>query len=109
MIYDFTLPDTDFSSNDQFEDNREELNTSSFLPSKNNQQRQKYQSLLWKHYLLLNWMLEMNLSMNLTLPTMAFPTFFPDWLGDPTDNATACDILQSNSYAQKLKHLVRFS
>lgn len=71
--------------------------------------RQKYYILLWKHYLLLNWMLEMNLSMNLTLPTMAFPTFFPDWLGDPTDNATACDILQSNSYAQKLKHLVRFS
>ena len=39
---DFTLPDTGSSSNDQFEDNREELNTSSFLPSKNNTQRQKY-------------------------------------------------------------------
>ena len=40
---------------------------------------------------------------------MAFPAPFPDGLGDPTDNATACDISQSNSYAQKLKHLVRFS
>ena len=50
----------------------------------------------------------MNLTPNLAI--MAFPTLFPYGLGDPTDNATDFDISQSeiDSYAQKLKHLVRF-
>ena len=44
------------------------------------------------------------------IATVVFPTLFPDGVDDPTNNATVCDILQSgtDSYAQKLKHLVRF-
>ena len=39
-----------------------------------------------------------------------FTSLFPDGLGDPTDNVTVCDISKSETdfYAQKLKHLVRF-
>ena len=44
------------------------------------------------------------------IATVVFPTLFPDGVDGPTNNATVCDILQSvtDSYAQKLKHLVRF-
>ena len=31
------------------------------------------------------------------LAIMAFPTLFPNELGDPTDNGTVCDISQSET------------
>ena len=44
------------------------------------------------------------------LAAMAFPTLFPYGLGNPTDNATVCDISQNETgfYAKNLKHWVRF-
>ena len=42
---------------------------------------------------------------------MAFPTIFPDGLGDPTDNKTVFDRflqIKTDSYAKKLKHFVKF-
>ena len=44
------------------------------------------------------------------ITTVVFPILFPDGVDDPTNDVTVCDILQSvtDSYAQKLKHLVRF-
>lgn len=44
------------------------------------------------------------------LAAMAFPTLFPYGLGNPTDNATVCDISQNETdfCAKNLKHWVRF-
>lgn len=66
----FKLPGTGPSNNDQFDDYRVfpeiPLNALTFLPSSVKQAIEaKYQSLLWKQFLLLNWILEINISMNL--------------------------------------------
>ena len=66
---DFTFPYMGSSNNDQFEDCREEVNTSSFLPSSVKQPTEaKVLRVLWRQYLLLNLMLEMDLLMTWTLP-----------------------------------------
>ena len=38
------------------------------------------------------------------LPTMAFPTLFPDGKGDPTNSATKRNV----TLGEKVKHLIRF-
>jgi len=45
------------------------------------------------------------------LASMAFPTLFPDAKGDPTNNAilTAIGTSESESFAEKVKHLIKFA
>ena len=105
---DFTLPDTISSSNDQFEDYREELNTSSFLPSK----KQPTEAKVFESFVetISSPELDIGDEFGTKFSNNGFSTLFPDRLGDPIDNAAVCDISQSetDSYAQKFKHLVRF-
>ena len=44
------------------------------------------------------------------LATLAFPTLFPNGIGDPTDNTIRREISQkeTESFALKLKHLIKF-
>lgn len=111
---DLTLPDMGPTSNDQFEDYREQLNTSCFLPYF---VKQPTEDKALESFVETISSPELDIGddvfnefENANLAKMAFPTLFPDGLGDQTDNATVCDISNSetDSYLQKPKHLVRF-
>ena len=109
---DLKFPGTGRSNNDQFEYYREELNTSSFFPAS---VKQTNEAKVFESFVKTVSSPELDIEDKrfnefdtAQLAKMDFPTLFPDGLGNPTDNATVCDFSKSDSYAQKLKQLVRF-